>query len=114
MDCDFLVQGAIRDGMERPDKRGCCKKGWRKVLLVIQDASVTDANGNKGVNDYHWYRQEPDGSWSHKRGDLAPQTTDASGDPIKDPEKADRHHSGTRDYDKSCGYLCSPPNMNVD
>jgi len=100
--------------MERPGTDGCCKEDWRKVLLVIQDKSVTDAAGKKRWNDYHWYRQEADMSWSHKRGYYAPSTKDAAGNPIQDPEKADRKYPGTPDYDKSCGYLCAPKNMNLD
>lgn len=33
--------------------------GGYTVLLVIDP-----------YNDYHWYRQEADGTWSHKRGEF--------------------------------------------
>jgi len=97
--CKFWIDGALRDGMERPTG-DCCKERWRKVALVIQDKSVTDKTGKKGWNDYHWYRQEQDRSWSHKRGANARETVDAAGNKIEDPEKANRKYPGTPEYDK--------------
>ena len=40
--------------------------------------------------DYHWYRQDSDGYWSHKPGTTAVRRTDNSGDLIIDPETCDR------------------------
>lgn len=40
--------------------------------------------------DYHWYRQDSDGYWSHKPGTTAVRRTDNSGDLILDPETCDR------------------------
>ncbi len=56
-----------------------CPDGMCKVALVV----------NPGV-DYHWYRQDSDGLWSHKMG-LDPVTRyDNSNKLIIDPEIADR------------------------
>lgn len=40
--------------------------------------------------DYHWYRQDADGYWSHKPGTGAVRRTDNSGNLIIDPETCDR------------------------
>ena len=95
-DCRKITKLAIRDGMSRPDKEGNCPSCTHKVFLVIAPGL-----------DYHWYRQDADGSWSHKRG-LTPATNlDASGNVIPDPDKADRNYPGAN-YSKRCGYLCAP------
>lgn len=57
-----------------------CRTGTYKVALVI------------GALDYHWYRQNPDGSWSHKTGQGAVSNVDASGDIIYDPRTCDRSY----------------------
>jgi hypothetical protein len=63
-------------------------------------ALVVDPN-----RDYHWYRQNPDGSWSHKRGHTAVTNVDASGRLIWDPEAANRNY-GSYNYSAFGGYFC--------
>ncbi|MBQ1879432.1 MAG: hypothetical protein II158_03595 [Bacilli bacterium] len=46
--------------------------------------------------DYHWYRQNPDGFWSHKPGELNVVDYDFDGNPILDPLYCSR-----RSYDHS-------------
>ena len=53
-------------------------KGWY-VALVIWPG-----------RDYHWYRQDNVGCWSHKPGQTAARNTDNSGNPILDPRTCDR------------------------
>jgi hypothetical protein len=103
------MDGARRQGATNPDAKGCCPVGSRKIAGVVQDKSHP-----AGDNDYHWYRQEPDGTWSHKRGNTAASRVDASGKPITNPETADRKYPGSDDYDKFCGYLCVPGDMDAD
>ena len=43
--------------------------------------------------DFHWYRQNPDGTWSHKPGGTNVINVDASGNLIFDPEIADRNYA---------------------
>ena len=69
-----------------------CPEGTYKVALV--------ASGS----DYHWYRQDADGLWSHKRGTTAVQRTDDSGQLIIDPYIADRG-----DYTQFLGYYAVSP-----
>lgn len=40
--------------------------------------------------DYHWYRQNKDGTWSHKPGKGAVRNFDLDGNPIMDPHYCNR------------------------
>ena len=62
-----------------------CPPGAYKVALVFDEQG-----------DYHWYRQDPDGYWSHKPG-TAPVTrceSNQSNALIANPETADRDYDG--------------------
>lgn len=50
--------------------------------------------------DFHWYRRDSDGFWSHKPGSSEARNTDESKQPITSPETADRG-----DYIDFCGYF---------
>lgn len=66
--------------------------------------------------DYHWYRQDSDGLWSHKPGQLAVTRYDATGtNLIIDPQTADRNNlnSGGAYYYYFCGYYCVTPWNNL-
>ena len=52
---------------------------------------------SNGYTDYHWYRMDNHGRWSHKPGNTEIRDVDASGNYIYDPQTADR------DYSKSSG-----------
>jgi hypothetical protein len=79
--------------------------GYRKVALVIAPEK-----------DYHWYEQNSDGYWSHKRGNAnAPENVDDSGNLISDPRYCDRSYSRyvtnmfgtyevTTNYSEFCGF----------
>ncbi len=64
-----------------------CNPGTYKVALVVAPYTG-DSNY---VPDYHWYRQNPDGTWSHKPGGRTVRDVDNSGDKILDPATADRY-----------------------
>lgn len=73
--------------------------GYReyKVALVIAP----------GV-DFHWYRQNSDGTWSHKRGLGGMSNTDASGNIIFDPQTCNRDYFSIgqgANYSEGCGYF---------
>ena len=38
--------------------------------------------------DFHWYRLDSGGRWSHKPGETAPKNTDNNNNPIFDPRLA--------------------------
>ncbi len=62
-----------------------CSPGCYKVALVL-DPYI----GHGDSLDYHWYRQNSDGTWSHKPGSSSVTNLDASNDIIYDPQYADR------------------------
>jgi hypothetical protein len=81
-------------GMEMPD----CQKDCRFGVYLALD--------NKGEDrDYHLYRQNSDGYWSHKPGALDVHHVDSNNEIISDPSKSARK-SGKYDYSTSCGFFC--------
>lgn len=71
---------------------------------MTKAAVVTDEN-----EDYHFYRQDSNGYWSHKPGSTNVTNKDAAGRFIYDPHLASRHYPKTGlDYKNFCGYFCLP------
>jgi hypothetical protein len=64
---------------ENSGKNDQVAKGNWKVALVLAPG-----------RDYHWYRQNDDGTWSHKREEDPVTNRDNSGQIITDPERANR------------------------
>lgn len=87
---NFVLQASISDGrVKRPNlwnKLGFGKRGYYEVYLVI----------DKG-KDYHWYRKDKGGYWSHKPGITPVTNIDASGRLISNPAKAN-HNYGIVNY----------------
>ncbi|TDH34851.1 hypothetical protein E2A64_14000 [Pseudohoeflea suaedae] len=81
LSCKGVQPSAQSDGLKpsadfsTPLKAGA---GWY-VALVIWPGK-----------DYHWYRQDNVGCWSHKAGETAARNTDDSNNPITDPKTCDR------------------------
>lgn len=51
--------------------------------------------------DFHWFRRDRSGKWSHKPGQTRARDVDNSGNPITDPRAADRGP-----YVDFCGCFC--------
>ena len=66
---------------------------------VVALAYATDGS------DYHWYRRNDDGTWSHKPGSTPIISWDASGNTITDPATCNRGI-----YDGFLGYYEVGPN----
>lgn len=103
VNCFDVANGAIADGLKKnPEKQ--CKGCTHLVVLAI---SPGDKPGES--NDYHWYRLDNNGRWSHKPGWKKATDLDASGKQIINPETADRKYVGpdyTLDYRILCTYYC--------
>lgn len=54
--------------------------------------------------DFHWYRQDKGGCWSHKPGGTAARNTDNSNKTITDPKTCDRGN-----YTQFCSYMITRP-----
>jgi len=76
-----------------------CPEGYRKGYLAVDDSANTD---------YHFYRLDDNGYWSHKPGATKTNTKNFDGKKITAPHKA-RRESNSHKYNKSCGYFCFDP-----
>ena len=81
------------------DKHTACPAGTYKVALVI-DNEEPDF-------DYHWYRQDSDGTWSHKPGEFAVTNKDGAFEIIFDPENCNRQciYASTLNYKVLVGFF---------
>ena len=84
------------------DPNVSCKKGYYKGVLVIDR-----------YNNYHWLRQDSNGYWSHKPGQLPVTNTDADGKLITNPSKANLIYDKDRKeynliYSDIGPYFCIP------
>ena len=95
--CPNVLAAAIRDGLIPWVANVPCSNYDYKVALVVEP----------GV-DFHWYRQDQGGNWSHKRGGSPAKNVDEAGAPITDPRTADR--DGYTDF---CAFMCVLANPNL-
>ena len=77
-----------------------CPTNMSKIALVMHPGE-----------DYHFYRQDADGWWSHKDGANKVKRFDAEGKPIWNPETAARDYrprGSFLNYSDFCGFFCVP------
>ena len=87
--CSEVKDGAISDGLKASTTVECGKY-CHKVALFVWPGW-----------DYHWYREDCCGKWSHKPGMTEATNLDNSGNEITDPRNADRGG-----YTEFCGFFC--------
>ena len=87
----------------------------RDGLISIPAIVTTPAEGHfvalvsAPFYDYHWYRLDSNGMWSHKPGGTPAKNTDNSGKLIADPRNADRGP-----YTVFCGFFhCIPSKTTI-
>ena len=91
------IKGDI-PGAKRTTFRKKCPDNKRKIAVVVDPDE-----------DYHFYRQDKDGYWSHKPGGTKVQRRDTTKRRIYDPQLAARDNKISRlNYDTFCGYMCVP------
>lgn len=79
-----------------------CPPGTSKIGLVVDPGE-----------DYHFYRLDPDGYWSHKDGSNKVKRFDALRRRIINPETASRDYrwqGSDLNYQDFCGFYCVPRN----
>lgn len=90
MSCPDVTQAALSDGLHRRyDCFPATEKPRYLVALVIWPG-----------RDYHWYRKNREGFWSHKPGRTPARNVDNGGKIIQDPATCDRGP-----YTQFCGYF---------
>jgi len=91
MNATTISQYTVNDGLTRSSASAACPGGQAKVALVIWPN-----------NDYHFYRRDSNGWWSHKPGQTVARNVDDSGQLISNPETANRGP-----YSVFAGYFCT-------
>ncbi|MDJ0822673.1 MAG: hypothetical protein QNJ09_12805 [Paracoccaceae bacterium] len=94
--CSNVMPASVRDGLVSVPNFKTKRSGWYVALVVAP-----------GI-DYHWYRQDDNGCWSHKPGSTAARNTDNSGNAITDPATCDRGI-----YTHFCGYMVTNKNVRI-
>jgi hypothetical protein len=89
LQCAATSAKAASDGLI-PCTSGRCHPCHHKVALVMAPGQ-----------DFHWYRLDSNGMWSHKPGTTPATNVDKSGNLISNPETANRGI-----YSQFCGYFC--------
>lgn len=108
--CAPLVENILGDaGSEsyviKPHKS--CKRGTYKIMLFV-------TSDKKKYSDFHFYRQDADGTFSHKQGHMfGPSKLDASGNIIFDPIKSDKNFT-PYNYDEFCNAMCVPKEIKTN
>jgi hypothetical protein len=98
--CSEIIQGLYNDipGTYITNFNCACTSGYSKIYSAVS---------NEEKNDFHFWRLDKDGLWSHKVGSHHPSRLDASGKLINNPETSDRNFE-SHNYVNSCGFFCIP------
>ena len=97
--CSDVLAAAIADGFVPWVADVPCSNYDYKVAFVVDP---------RPTGDYHSYRQDRGGNWSHKPGGTEATNLDKSGNPISDPRTADRGG-----YTEFCAFMCVLANPNL-
>ena len=107
--CDLVMDRVFKDNPKFIKKDNMkCPKGYYSAALAVHPGLT-----------YHFYKQDPDGFWSHKDGATDAKRYDADENFILDPKKANRHYKGKKidgqvvNYKDFCGYFCVPKDQNL-
>lgn len=110
--CSDVVGRSLADSKAgyRIGFTGQCRKGSSKIAVVVDPK-----------RDFHYYRQDSNGLWSHKPGATAVTNKDSMGNPIYDPSLAGRYYPSTKKEDDNelnytgfCGYYCIPRDKKIN
>ena len=96
---EYLMQQDVPD-IKRSTFKARCPRDTSKIALVVHPGE-----------DYHFYRQDADGWWSHKDGANKVKRFDADGEPIWNPKTAARDYrprGSFLNYKDFCSFYCAP------
>ena len=88
--CREVYAAAIRDGLTPTEYFPYRSKSDEMLIALVAVSGW----------DYHWYRRDDNGYWTHKIGSSEATDLDSSGNRISNPETADRG-----EYKDFCGYF---------
>lgn len=96
--CDTLLPNVLRDFPEAiiTSNGKPCPTDYYKIAFYV----------DPGI-DYHLYRQESNGLWTHKLGTGYVKDVDVDKRPITDPNTANRNY-GKYNYTIPCANICYP------
>jgi hypothetical protein len=96
--CDVLNKHVLLDHPKayKTDFETPCKCNYYKAYLAADPKK-----------DFHLYKQDADGYWSHKPGSLNTTRVDASKNKIVNPATADKKYKNYN-YRDSCMFFCVP------
>jgi hypothetical protein len=97
--CPVIMKRTLADNRNiyrATDKEKCIPSHYKGALVVAPN------------RDYHYYRENDDGQWSHKPGYKPSSNFDSNNNRIINPRNASRDYGGTLNYKDFCGYLCVP------
>ncbi len=101
LDAGAVIKGMEADGFIPLDKK---PDGPSKDFYIVALA----IDPNQRDQDFHYYRMDADGTWSHKIGTYPATNLDAQGHVIIDLETADRHGLDGHNYSILSGYFYAP------
>lgn len=93
--CSTLIQNIKIDGHRQIECSAKCATSEYKIMSFTAP-----------YVDFHFYRQEKSGLWSHKFPRTEPTLLDASGKNINDPVLANRYYNHFYNYSNLCGCFC--------
>lgn len=125
--CEEVIAAAAKDGLVLlEDCDEDCPEDHIKVMLFVDDEDDPEQRQDDprwdDDRDYHWYRQDVGGNWSHKPGLTRATNLDDSQNPIADPRTADTDTRRDLDedgkFDKGfnyefCACFCVPPSAKI-
>jgi len=109
--CTDIGNAAVSDGLTSTSEKQCGDCTHLAALVIAhEDLSKPIPE----VADYHWYRLDSNGRWSHKPGWTPATDRDADGSLIPNVETANRRYQYTSatgqdyvlDYKTFCSYYC--------
>ena len=118
MDCDVIFENIKRD-LNRED---VYKTTYNSKMNCFQHKIALALDIKSDDQDYHFYRLDNNGKWSHKPGSSSATNLDASNNIIINPQKADRDYSYKeyedddgniergKNYELFCGFYAIPDN----
>jgi hypothetical protein len=98
--CPSVAAGATSDGLHGvPNFSAALPKGggWYVALVIWPNV------------DFHWYRQDSGGCWSHKPGSTPVRNVDNSGHAITDPKTCNRGN-----YTAFCTYMVTNHSVKIN